>query len=213
MVFDKRISLIEQDIEKYLRMVKQIFSSLKKSMENDDFDGIESNILFDKKIDSKYMEIFDDAVWLICRERPLASDLRKILALIFLIRELERCADGAKNICKDIMKFRISSPNKYFKYLNTLIIANLNQINALSELLKNYDVQKSIKIFEEDKKVNKEFDRLVNLVKKKSIEDKNNKIEFYENILFMLYTLEKSADNLAAVASEIFYIEKGYHYE
>ena len=54
--------------------------------------------------DLLYEEIVDDAIWVITKQQPVASDLRKIVMTIKIATDYERVADFAVNIAKSTIR-------------------------------------------------------------------------------------------------------------
>ena len=74
----------------------------------------ETAIAGDQAIDRREMEMDHLALELIVRQRPLASDLRLVMAIIKLSPDLERVADHAVNIARQALILNSVPPLKPF---------------------------------------------------------------------------------------------------
>jgi phosphate transport system protein len=65
-----------------------------------DLEGAELMVLADDEIDMRALTLEDSCYELLALQSPVASDLRRIVAAMRIIGEIERSADLAVNICK-----------------------------------------------------------------------------------------------------------------
>lgn len=65
-----------------------------------DLEGAEYVILGDDEVDHKALELEERCYALLALQSPVASDLRRIVAALRIIADVERSADLAVNICK-----------------------------------------------------------------------------------------------------------------
>lgn len=67
---------------------------------NGDLEGAEAVISGDDEIDAKALELDEKCYELIALQSPVARDLRRLVAAMRIIADIERSADLATNICK-----------------------------------------------------------------------------------------------------------------
>jgi phosphate transport system protein len=65
-----------------------------------DLEGAELMVLADDEIDAKSLELDEACYELLALQSPVAGDLRRVVAAMRIIAEIERSADLAVNICK-----------------------------------------------------------------------------------------------------------------
>src|SRR5699024_1302365 len=71
-----------------------------KGLYNQDITQAKEIIKADKRLDKLDQIINDQAILLIAKQQPVATDLRRLIACIRISSDLERMADNAKNIAK-----------------------------------------------------------------------------------------------------------------
>src|SRR5690625_7341391 len=71
-----------------------------KGIYNQDITQAKEIIKADKRLDKLDQIINDQAILLIAKQQPVATDLRRLIACIRISSDLERMADNAKNIAK-----------------------------------------------------------------------------------------------------------------
>ena len=65
-----------------------------------DLEGAEYLIMADQQVDKRVLELEDRCYEVLALQAPVASDLRRLMAALRIIAEVERSSDLAVNICK-----------------------------------------------------------------------------------------------------------------
>lgn len=89
--------------EEIARMAAGVTENIPRATEillSQDLEGAEYIILGDDEIDAKSLELEERCYALLALQSPVASDLRRIVAALRIIADVERSADLAVNICK-----------------------------------------------------------------------------------------------------------------
>jgi phosphate transport system protein len=89
--------------ERIAKLAARVTESIPRATEillTQDLEGAELMVLADDEIDAKALELDDTCYELLALQQPVASDLRRIVAAMRIIAEIERSADLAVNICK-----------------------------------------------------------------------------------------------------------------
>jgi phosphate transport system protein len=98
--FRESLKELEQQTLGGLDMVAQ---QLDRALESVSFQDVElagTVIADDDRIDGRYLQIHQGALWLLARQAPVAGDLRIVAALLHIIRCVERMGDQCVNIAK-----------------------------------------------------------------------------------------------------------------
>jgi phosphate transport system protein len=67
---------------------------------DNDLEGADYLLLADQEIDSRSLELEERCYQVLALQAPVASDLRKVMAAVKMISEIERSGDLCVNICK-----------------------------------------------------------------------------------------------------------------
>src|SRR5262245_55365007 len=89
--------------ERIAKLAARVTESIPRATEillTQDLEGAELMVLADDEIDAKALELDDACYELLALQQPVASDLRRIVAAMRIIAEIERSADLAVNVCK-----------------------------------------------------------------------------------------------------------------
>lgn len=163
----------------------------------------------DEEINRLEQQINYDVMIAIAKYQPVATDLRKVIALIKVANDLERIGDYAKTIAKTA----IVNSNRTF-LTETFLTNSLKMSNIIVSLL-----EKSQKAFV-DQDVDYAYDiiknetELVKLMKEAFADNpfsliKNANVESYVLLMGVLRTLERSRGHLANICEATIFVGNG----
>ena len=192
---------VESSIAKTLRALKQQSSKLAKEV-----------IEADQGINARELAITDKCVQLIAREQPVAGDLRKIIAYLKAVGDIERIGDyvaRAANRAKDL------SREKYLKQLidiPAMLKIGGEMLHDSVESLVTSDVDLAKKTAKRDEvmdSLNKQvYHELLALML-----EENKNIKQATKLLFLSRFLERMGDHAVSICSWSIYAVQGEHVE
>ena len=98
--YHEELDSIERSALESLDMVAESLEQATAALRDRDM-GLATRVIGgDDRIDDRYLEIHQEALSLIAREAPVATDLRLIAAILHTMRHVERMGDQCVNICK-----------------------------------------------------------------------------------------------------------------
>jgi len=100
---DKYHDQLDEMSESLIEMTRLVGSAVSKAttaLLDADLPAAESVILADAEVNALYKQIDEDALQLLARQQPVASDLRTILMALRMSTDLERVGDYAVHIAK-----------------------------------------------------------------------------------------------------------------
>ena len=109
--FDNKLKQLHTQIVEMGRYVEAAIESSIKAFKENDLELCKEIIHNDKIVDDMEKSIESDCLWLIAREQPIASDLRKITSALKVITDMERIGDHASDIADIVL--RISDKNTF----------------------------------------------------------------------------------------------------
>ena len=101
--FHKRIKELEQDLMELGEMVIAAINRSVEALKNLDARGARRVVDGDAQVNKKRWALEDKCVDLIATQQPVASDLREIIAVLSIVRDLERIGDYAEGIGKIVL--------------------------------------------------------------------------------------------------------------
>lgn len=182
-------ALIEQDVETSLSIIDN-----------------------DVKINEREEAINDQAILMIAKQQPVASDLRRIIVAIKISTDVERVGDLAVNIAKSAI--RIGEKPLIKPIVDIPDMAEL-ALGMVSDGLKAYyeeDVELARELAERDDQVDKMYGELIKELLKLAA-DHPDKMMQITQLSFICRFIERIADHATNIAESVIYLVRGRHYE
>ena len=98
--FHHALDEIREDTAKLAAGVTETIPRATEILLRQDLEGAEYLILADQQVDKRVLELEDRCYEVLALQAPVASDLRRLIAALRIIAEVERSSDLAVNICK-----------------------------------------------------------------------------------------------------------------
>ncbi|MDY5983400.1 MAG: phosphate signaling complex protein PhoU [Anaeroplasma sp.] len=163
----------------------------------------------DDVVDNLERMIEGECLHLLLKERPFASDLRKISGILKLISDLERLGDHAEDVLEFSLKLKNSEKHSN-EEVNKIVDITLQMVKDSIEAYIKQDVNLAQSIIDRDDLIDKMYDELINDI-----------IKMTENNIcspsFAVYTtlvvkyIERIADHAVNIAEWVVYIVSGFH--
>lgn len=210
---DHEMDIITRDLLNMTTLVEETILNAIKSLKEKDSEMARNIIDDDEKIDMLEDEIKDKCLKFLATQQPLAGDLRKLVSIMQMIRDLERIGDH----CEDIAKYTLRFENE--EYMKELIdiprmadMASKMVKNAIDSFV-NRDLRLARRVWKADEEVDELFrniyDELMGIVDRDPMKA-NQSVMF----LFIASHLERIADYATNICEEtVFAIEGGYDME
>ena len=190
--------LVEQHLAKALGALQQGKSELADEVSTNDF-----------KVNTLEVGIDEGCTQVLARRQPAASDLRLVLAVIKIIRDLERVGDEAAKISRMVLRLlETESPKSY--YINVLAMAN-HVRRILRDTLDAFarsDADAALRIAREDPSVDREYDAIMRQLVTYMMEDPRS-ISTVLNVVWVVRALERIGDHVNNICESIIYQVKG----
>jgi phosphate transport system protein len=98
--YQQSLDALEADLQELGAVVLRALRGAFSALETQDVELCDEVIAFDDEIDVRYHQIEKSVEWLLAQQGPVASDLRRILAILHDSIHLERVGDQAVTIAK-----------------------------------------------------------------------------------------------------------------
>lgn len=169
----------------------------------------ESIVRNDAEINQMEMTIDDECATIIARRQPTASDLRLVITIIKVNRDLERIGDEAAKVARQAVQLSEGgmSPSSFveIRHIGALVGVLLRQsLDAFARL----DVTKAIEVVRGDAEVDKAYGSAMRSLVTFMVEDPRN-IGAILNEMWALRSLERIGDHACNIAEHVVYLVKG----
>jgi phosphate transport system protein len=207
--YENQTMLLKAEISKMLSLVLQLYKMAVQSIEDADERLAKRVMDLDDPIDDLNRKIEETVYEIIARFNPMAKDLRYVITMIKFANNLERIADLAHNIAKKTLALK-SVREKYDppRELKEMIGISIDMTKDAFTAFGDRDNDLVKEIFIRDKQV----DQLEDQFNQKLTElNQAGKISVDLIILYSLMArdVERIADHVKNLCSEIYYIETG----
>ena len=160
-------------------------------------------------INSLEVEIERDCLRILALHQPVASDLRRVAAILRIDRDLERMADLAEHIANRARKLSGEvSPIAIPPELESLALAVLEQVREVLDALVQTDTDRARSVIAHDRGIDTQRRDVTRLLKQ-AIRDDPQRLNAWLRLINTARNLERIADHATNIAESIIYIKEG----
>lgn len=209
---DQEIAHVESRIVWLGGLVENAIFKAVKAMRERNMAALKQVIEEDDKIDDLENEIQLSTVELIRREAPLAADLRRLVAMMFIANELERMGDYAEGIAKLSVNMGYEAPLEQMDYLQRMCDLAVSMMKRSIETLTTHDADAATEIAAAIEVDDDEVDRLYATVQVEIFEILRADPKLSEQATYLMWAahnIERIADRSTNIAERAVYIVKG----
>lgn len=190
-------------------VVEQQLADCVESLEDAD-SGLAQKVLAAEVHSNNFeISIDEECTRILARRQPAASDLRMVLAVAKIVRDLERIGDESAKIAKMaiILSEQDNSPRGYveIRHIGSHVC---NMVRDSLTAFARYDAELALAVAREDKEVDKEYSSAMREMITFMMEDPRT-ISRVLNILWALRSLERIGDHARNIAEQVIYLVKG----
>ena len=206
--FQNQLNYLKDDL---LNLLKDVYNEHQTSLtaiQQHNYEQSQKILEQDAEIRSTAEALTKTALWRLISQQPVASDLRKIIGYIFIIRDLERISNYAKNISVFNIKYKPE----------TIVVKDITELmtvaNVMMEMLyKNIENEESQLYFEiakKDQLIDKLYPKAMVLIRLNLANTNDNEIiHQYTSAVQQLKYIERLGDHLVNICETIHYIITG----
>lgn len=190
--------LVERQLSQAIEAIVSADSALGLEVAKRDFEVNQ----FEVKIDEECSRI-------LATRAPAAADLRLIVAVIKAITDLERIGDEAQRI--GILAARLAGETqsiKRYDELKTLAEHVLDMVHDALDAFSRLDAEDALKVVEEDKLVDEEYDMISRQCISMMMEDPHT-IRRFMDVSWVARSLERIGDHAKNICEYVIYLVKG----
>lgn len=160
-------------------------------------------------VDRWEVRIERECLKVLALHQPVASDLRRVAAVLKVGGDLERMGDLARHIAKRVRKLA-ADPQAYPlpEALETLAVEALSQVRDSLDALAKSDPDLARAVISADLPVNRRY-RLVLKGLKQSIRNHPERVETWLRLINTARNLERIADHAVNIAESVIYLKEG----
>ncbi len=162
----------------------------------------------DPEIDKLEREVDDLAVKILALRRPVARDLRTVIAALKITSDIERMGDHAANISRRAIELKgekLPTSVDALARMTQLVVTMLKQALVAYQ---NSDEEMALHVWHQDREVDNMYAGLLRELLTYMMEDPRH-IGACSQMLFIAKNIERSGDHVTNIAETIFYMVTG----
>ncbi len=186
-------SMVDKAIERSVEALKRLDHEEAKKIIHDDL-----------LIDKKRFEIEEQAIELIATQQPMARDLRRIIAILNIIVDLERMADHAEGIAKIVLMHQDKPLLKPLIDIPRMAEKARDMLRRSIDAFIRRDAEAAYKIAAEDDEVDALYDQVYRELLTYMLQDPRT-IDRATWLLWVAHNLERIADRVTNICERVIY--------
>lgn len=172
-----------------------------------DTDHADDIIRREEEVDNMEMAIDQECTQILVRRQPAASDLRMVLAVSRVVRDLERIGDEACKIAIHALEVKGRSEicRQAMRYMGAEVT---KMIAGALDAFSRHDVDGAIEVVRNDKLVDNQYAAALRELMTYMMEDPRS-ISQAINILWILRAIERIGDHARNISEQVIYLVSG----
>lgn len=207
-LFERQLSEAQQDVLILAGLVKSNIERSVRALQDRDLDLARKVITDDVVINQKRYETEERCLELIATQQPLASDLRTIVAVLYIIVDLERMGDHAEGIAKIAVILGDDPPLKPYVEIPQMARVATGMLTGSIEALKDRDAARARAICDDDDEVDALYDKIYRELLTFMVRDPET-IERATHLTWVAHNLERIADRVTNICERVVYLVEG----
>ncbi len=211
-IFGENLAVLDQKVFLLARKTMQQIATTAEALEKYDREIALKVIENDSELDALELEINDDAILLIAKQQPVATDLRRLVTAMKIATDLERIADYAGNISKAVLRVETFPYVIDISLLKEAFETLLDMTETAIVAYRDGDIEKA--------KALSDLDNIIDETTYKALRQYMRHMSLQPIVVdeIMQFTnicryIERMGDHLTNVGEHLIYLEKGKHYD
>ena len=207
--FNEDLESIKTEMLEMGGLVAQQVAEAVDALSNADSELAEQVLRVEEDIDRREMELDEHATLIIAKRQPAASDLRMVMSVIRIARDLERIGDEATKIAKMAIALTDegTAPRGYTE-IRHIANAVRKMLNDALDAYTRFDVKSAMETLAEDEQVDMDYRTAIREMITFMMEDPRS-ISRGINVLWTLRSLERIGDHAKNICEQVVYLVEG----
>lgn len=208
-LFRAELRQLQDDVLALGSMAEKAIMDAMEALRDGDLEWSRKLINDDNRINAKRFAIEDRAIFVIASQQPMATDLRSLASILYIITDLERIADHAEGIARINLLMGDEPLPRRLSYVPAMAdraVAMLrNSLNAFID----QDVEAARQICDADDEVDRLQDSVYEECIKNMIADPSS-IQRNTYLIWTAHNLERIADRCTNICERVVYTSTGH---
>jgi phosphate transport system protein len=207
-LFHKELSQLQDEVLVMGSMAEKAVLESIEALRDGDHRWSQKIIEHDNAINTKRFEIEEKTIFVIASQQPMATDLRSLVSILYIVTDLERIADHAEGIARINLMLEDEPLPRRLGYIPSMAD---RAVTMLRDTLKSYidhDVDLARRVCDADDEVDRLQDSVYDESTRAMIADPAT-IQRNTYLLWTSHNLERIADRCTNIAERVIYLVTG----
>ncbi|TBH14823.1 phosphate signaling complex protein PhoU [Thermus thermamylovorans] len=209
---DQALNHLLEETLRMLSLVREMTQEATEALVGNNGARAEGVIAKDRQVDALELKVENEAITLIARHQPVASDLRLIFTVIKALTDLERAGDYAMHVAEDALFLTREPPLKRYVTLPEMGRRLLEMMDTLAKAVAERDATLARKVLEMDDQVDGLYEEITRELVTYMMEDARTLTKAL-TLLRVARSYERLGDHLENVAERVIYWLTGEVYK
>ncbi len=209
---DKALNELLEETLRMLSLVRQMTQEATQALVEGNRALAEGVVARDKEVDALELKVENQAITIIARHQPVATDLRLIFTVIKALTDLERAGDYAMHVAEDALLLSQEPPLKRYVTLPEMGRRLLEMMDTLSKAVAERDPGLARQVLSMDDQVDALYEEVSRELITYMMEDPRT-ITKALTLMRVARSYERLGDHLENVAERVIYWLTGEVYK
>ena len=209
---DRALNQLLEESLRMLSLVREMTQGATEALVQADRANAQGVVAKDKEVDALELKVENQAIAVIARHQPVASDLRLIFTVIKALTDLERAGDYAMHVAEDALLLAQEPPLKRYVTLPEMGRRLTEMMDALAKAVAERDAALARRVLEMDDQVDGLYEEVTRELITYMMEDPRT-ITKALTLMRVARSYERLGDHLENIAERVIYWLTGEVYK
>lgn len=201
---DRELNHLTEETIRMISVVREMVDNSAKALTEQDPKLAQAIIAQDREVDALELKIESEAVTLMARQQPVATDLRFIFTVIKGLTDLERAGDYAAHIAEDVILLAKEPPLKNYITIPDMGRRLTAMLDLVSKALAERDQEAAREVLRRDDEIDGLYEEVTRELLTYTMEDPRT-ISKALTLMRVARSYERLGDHLENVSERILY--------
>ncbi len=208
-LFNNEIKQLQDEVLVLGSMTEKAVLDSMEALRDGDLRWAQKLIDDDALINAKRFDIEDRCIFVIATQQPMATDLRVLVSMLFIITDLERIADHAEGIARINLLLAGEPAPRKLGYIPAMADRAVTMLRDSLKAYIEHDVELARRVCEADDEVDRLQDSVYDDATRAMIADPST-IQRNTYMLWTAHNLERIADRCTNIGERVIYLVTGH---
>ena len=207
-LFHRELSDLQDEVLVLGSMTEKAILDAMESLRDGDLRWSQRIVEDDRNINARRFAIEERVIFVIGSQQPMATDLRSLVSMLFIVTDLERMADHAEGIARINTLMGEEPLPRRLGYIPAMADRAVQMLRDSLKAYIEHDVEAARRICEADDEVDRLQDSVYAECIRQMVEDPSS-IQRHTYLLWTSHNLERIADRCTNICERVIYLVTG----